>query len=48
MTFTPAAVIEDPTIVCRVVQALEGKAFWHAYIEPKTVGILALRKDDTS
>lgn len=48
MTFTPAAILEDPTIVCRVVQEMEGKVFWHAYIEPKTVGILALRKDNAA
>ncbi|CAE6444387.1 unnamed protein product [Rhizoctonia solani] len=42
VTFTPAALIEDPWAVKKVVEALEGKPFWETYIEPKTVGILSL------
>ncbi|KAB5595768.1 hypothetical protein CTheo_781 [Ceratobasidium theobromae] len=43
VTFTPAAMIEDPWVVKKVVAALEDKPFWETYIEPKTVGILGLR-----
>ncbi|KAF8754184.1 Chromatin organization modifier domain [Rhizoctonia solani] len=42
VTFTPAALIEDPWTVKKVVEALEGKPFWETYIEPKTIGILSL------
>jgi hypothetical protein len=43
VTFTPAALIEDPWAVKKVVEALEGKPSWETYIEPKTVGILSLK-----
>ncbi|CAE6456472.1 unnamed protein product [Rhizoctonia solani] len=42
VTFTPSALLADPWAVKKVVEALEGEAFWEAYIEPKTVGILSL------
>ncbi|KAH7341895.1 hypothetical protein B0J17DRAFT_278625 [Rhizoctonia solani] len=42
VTFTPSALLEDPWAVKKVVEALEGEAFWETYIEPKTVGILSL------
>ncbi|KAG9103530.1 hypothetical protein FRC06_010106 [Ceratobasidium sp. 370] len=46
VTFTPAALLEDPSIVNKVVGAIQNNVTWHAYIEPKVIGTLTLRKPD--
>ncbi|KAG8739994.1 hypothetical protein FRC10_004873 [Ceratobasidium sp. 414] len=46
VTFTPAALLEDPSVVNRVVETIQNNVTWHAYIEPKVIGTLTLRKHD--
>ncbi|KAG9096028.1 hypothetical protein FS749_009236 [Ceratobasidium sp. UAMH 11750] len=46
VTFTPAALLEDPSVVSKVVEAMQNNVTWHAYIEPKVIGTLTLRKPD--
>ncbi|KAG9089648.1 hypothetical protein FRC07_012281 [Ceratobasidium sp. 392] len=46
VTFTPAALLEDPWIVNKTVEAIQSNVTWHAYIEPKVIGTLTLRKAD--
>ncbi|KAG8733058.1 hypothetical protein FRC10_000458 [Ceratobasidium sp. 414] len=46
VTFTPAALLEDPSVVNRVVEAIQNNVTWHAYIEPRVIGTLTLRKHD--
>jgi hypothetical protein len=46
VTFTPAALLENPWIVQKVVNAMKDNVVWSAYIEPKTIGVLSRRKND--
>ncbi|KAG8721761.1 hypothetical protein FRC08_010393 [Ceratobasidium sp. 394] len=46
VTFTPAALLEDPWVVNKVAETIQSNVTWHAYIEPKVVGTLTLRNPD--
>jgi hypothetical protein len=46
VTFTPAALLEDPWIVQKVVNVMQDNVVWSAYIEPKTIGVLSLSKNN--
>ncbi|KAG8763442.1 hypothetical protein FRC12_008551 [Ceratobasidium sp. 428] len=46
VTFTPAALLEDPWIVNKIIETIKDNVTWHAYIEPKVVGTLTLRQTD--
>ncbi|KAG8737902.1 hypothetical protein FRC10_007549 [Ceratobasidium sp. 414] len=46
VTFTPAALLEDPWVVNKVVETIQSNPTWHAYIEPQVVGTLTLSETD--
>ncbi|QRW03856.1 chromo domain protein [Ceratobasidium sp. AG-Ba] len=46
ITFTPAALLEDPWVVKKVLNTIQDNPTWHVYIEPQAIGMATLCKPD--